>query len=176
MAAEGASAPEFQTINETTVGAYLNYMRYVVGDGIYVDTPSLPYYDYSDYTADFYTGYGRQLELVTDAAALVRHLGLVLCAGQLSAESQKVIVDALNATPVTKSSTADEKRDRIAGAIFPHHGRSRISDSEMTRAMPPNRFSERPYQPCASCVFAAQRATGPGWYCFAHSAEFGCYR
>jgi uncharacterized protein (DUF1800 family) len=118
MAAEGASAPEFQTINETTVGAYLNYMRYVVGDGIYVDTPGLPYYDYSDYAADISTGYTRQLALVTDATALVLHLGLVLCAGQLSADTQKVIVDALNATPVTTSSTAAEKRDRIAGAIF----------------------------------------------------------
>jgi hypothetical protein len=36
----------------------------------------------------------------------------------LSADTQKVIVDALNATPVTTSSTAAEKRDRIAGAIF----------------------------------------------------------
>ena len=118
MAREGAAAPEFQIVNETTVGSYLNHMRYVVGQGLYVYSPELPEMDYNSAGYDITTGYTRQLQLVNDAAALVSHLSLVLCAGQLSAATQAQIVTALNATPITADSTDEDKRNRIAAAIF----------------------------------------------------------
>jgi hypothetical protein len=62
--------------------------------------------------------YTAEFALVTDAAALVRHLSLVLCAGQLSAATQTLMVDALNATPVTTASTDAIKLNRVAAAVL----------------------------------------------------------
>jgi hypothetical protein len=56
--------------------------------------------------------------LVTDAAALVLRLNKLMCAGQLSAATQALIVSALNATAVTAASTDAVKRNRVCAAVL----------------------------------------------------------
>ncbi len=119
MAAEKATAPEFQLVNEITVGVYLNYMQGVIRYGISCPKPAVPEAAYaSAYVPDVVASYAQEQLLVTNAAALVAHLGLVLCSGQLSAATQTLIVNALNATPVTTASTSTAKLERIAAAVL----------------------------------------------------------
>lgn len=103
LAAADAPAPEFQIVNESSVGGYLNYMQGVIRNGI---------------TTDMQPAYAADLALVTDAAALVRRLNLVYAANQLSAATQQLIVNALNATSVTATSTDAVKRNRVAAAVL----------------------------------------------------------
>jgi hypothetical protein len=48
----------------------------------------------------------------------VRRLNLLLCANQLSYETVNLIVNALNATPVTATSTEAVKLNRVAAAVL----------------------------------------------------------
>ncbi len=100
----GAVAPEFQIVTESSVGGYLNFMMGVISSGLV--------------SGDITTAYGAELALVTDAPALVRRLNLLLCGGQLSVANQGLIVNALNATPITASSSATQKRNRICAAVL----------------------------------------------------------
>jgi uncharacterized protein (DUF1800 family) len=102
LATAGATAPEFQIVNETSVGGYLNFMQNTIERGV------------ADVTAD----YSRELALVQNAQALVDHVCLVLGAGSISAAGRSVMVGALEATPITSSSTADVRRRRVLAAIF----------------------------------------------------------
>ena len=104
LASEGKSAPEFQLVNETSVGGYLNHLQSVLANG----------YDSKDVIA----GYATEKTLVTDAGALVRRLNLMLCANQLSAATQKTITDALAAPAVTAASTDAVKLNRIYAAVL----------------------------------------------------------
>lgn len=113
-----STAPEFQLVNETTVGGYLNFMQNVIFRGINCPEPTVPQAAYTNYLYDVKATYTAEFALVTDAAALVRHLSLVLCAGQLSAATQTLMVDALNATPVTTASTDAIKLNRVAAAVL----------------------------------------------------------
>ena len=60
------------------------------------------------------------MSLVTDATALIRHLSLVLTAGQIApgSDNELLMVNALNATPVTASSSADVKQRRVWAAVL----------------------------------------------------------
>ncbi|RZI78578.1 MAG: DUF1800 domain-containing protein [Variovorax sp.] len=104
LAAEGKTAPEFQLVNETTVGGYLNYMQGVLVNG----------FDSKDVIASYATEKG----LVTDAAALVRWLNLTLAGGQLSAATLNIIANALATPPVTAASTDTVKLNRIYAAVL----------------------------------------------------------
>ena len=119
LATSGAPAPEFQLVSESTVGGYLNYLQGVVRNGIFVNGPDQPQ---SGSTAsngyDITASYVNELPLVTDAAALVRRLNLLLCAGQLSSDTQTLIVTALQATAVTSTSTDSVKLNRIAAGVL----------------------------------------------------------
>jgi uncharacterized protein (DUF1800 family) len=119
MATAKASAPEFQLVNEITVGVYLNYMQGVIRYGISCPKPSVPEASYaSAYVPDVVASYAKELPLVTDAAQLVTRLNLVLCAGHLSSATRTLMVNALNATPVTAASSASAKLERIAAAVL----------------------------------------------------------
>ena len=118
LVASKATAPEFQGVNETTVGGYLNYMQNVIRYGIYVPEPSQAEGLFRNYQPDVTASYTTELALVLDAAALVRRMNLLMCAGQLSAATQKIMVDALNVKPLTASSSNDQKLDRICGAVL----------------------------------------------------------
>lgn len=100
----GSVAPEFQLVNESSVGGYLNYMTSVISNGIN--------------SGDIKATYSAELALVTDAAALVQRLNTLLCAGQLLPATQTLIVNALNATTVTAASSDSVKRNRICAAVL----------------------------------------------------------
>jgi uncharacterized protein (DUF1800 family) len=118
LAKAGAPAPEFQLVNETTVGGYINYMQGVIRDGIRCPEPTVPQAAYTNYILDVTATYASEVALVLDAAALVRRLNLVLCAGQMSAANQNLIIAALNGTPLTATSTAAQKLDRVAAGVL----------------------------------------------------------
>lgn len=120
LTASGATAPEFQLVNETTVGGYLNFMQDVIERGIRCPEPGVPQAAYTNYQYDVKATYSRELSLVTDATALVRHLSLVLTAGQIAPDSanEQLMVNALNATTVTASSSADVKLRRVWAAVL----------------------------------------------------------
>lgn len=100
----GVVAPEFQLVSESSVGGYLNYMMGVISNGIG--------------SGDISAAYTAELALVQDAAALVRRLNLLLCAGQLSAANQSLIAGALNTTPLSASSAVTAQRNRVYAAIL----------------------------------------------------------
>jgi hypothetical protein len=118
MAASNATAPEFQLVNETTVGGYLNFMQGVIERGISCPNPAVPYAAWNNYAYDVKANYARELALVTNATALVNHLNLVLAAGQISPATRTLMVNALNATNVTASSSADAKNRRVWAAVL----------------------------------------------------------
>ena len=96
MENSGAVAPEFQLVNESSVGGYLNYMQGGIRNGIYVNAPELPNNaSTSNNGFDIKASYVNELALAGDADALVARLNLLLCAGQLSAATVKLITDAL---------------------------------------------------------------------------------
>jgi uncharacterized protein (DUF1800 family) len=119
LASSGSVAPEFQIVTETSVAGYLNYMQGAIRNGLFVRAPDLPGNGSSTANGyDIAPAYTAELALVTDARALVARLNLVLCAGQLSAGAQDLIVNALNASPITAASTQNAKLDRIAAAVL----------------------------------------------------------
>ncbi len=119
LSAAQIPAPEFQLVNESSVGGYLNYMQNVIRNGIYVNAPDLP--NSASNAANGYditAAYSAELAGVADAQGLVKRLGLMFCAGQLSDASQTLIVGALNATPITAGSSDSARRNRVAAAIL----------------------------------------------------------
>ncbi|WP_439520825.1 DUF1800 domain-containing protein [Hydrogenophaga sp.] len=118
LSASGATAPEFQLVNETSVGGYLNFMQSVIERGINCPNPGVPEAAYNNYAYDVVASYSTELGVVTDATALVNHIALVLTAGQLTAATRQVMVTALNATPVTNASSDLVKRRRVWAAIL----------------------------------------------------------
>jgi uncharacterized protein (DUF1800 family) len=118
MAAAGATAPEFQLVNETSVGGYLNFMQRVLRDGLFTPEPSVPQPVYANYQPDIKASYVKELAVVQDAAALVAKINLTLCAGQLSAGTQTLMVNALNANAITPASTDAQKLDRVCAAVL----------------------------------------------------------
>jgi uncharacterized protein (DUF1800 family) len=118
IAAANQVAPEFQIVNETTVGAYLNYMQDRIRYGIYVDTPAIPEHNYINYVPDIAASYSGELALVLDTTALVKRLNLLMCAGQLSADTQNRMIAALNATNINAASSADAKLNRVCAAVL----------------------------------------------------------
>jgi uncharacterized protein (DUF1800 family) len=113
-----ATAPEFQLVNEVTVGGYLNYMQDVIRNGINCPNPTVPEASFTLYSRDILPNYVNELALLTTPAALVARLNRLLCAGQLSAATQTIMVNALTVNPITTTSTDAQKRDRVAAAIL----------------------------------------------------------
>lgn len=120
LAATQTPAPEFQLVNETTVGGYLNYMQNVIRSGIRVYDPELPQSSYTaaPATNDLIASYSAELALVADATALVKRINLVLCAGQMSDATQLLMVTALNKTPIIATSTPAQKLNRVCAAVL----------------------------------------------------------
>lgn len=122
MAAVSLLAPEFQLVNEATVSSYINTMQALLKNGLYVNSADLPQLvNGSPSPADGYdikASYTSELPLATDASALIARLNLVLAANQLSAATQSLMVSALEASPVTASSSTDTKLIRVAGAVL----------------------------------------------------------
>lgn len=112
-------APEFQLVNESSVGGYLNYLQNVVRQGIFVNAPDLPQNTSNTSNGyDITAAYAAELALATNATALVSRLNLLLCAGQLTSASQSLIISALEATPLTTNGSDNARRDRVAAAVL----------------------------------------------------------
>ncbi len=118
MALAKAPAPEFQLLNEVTVGGYLNYMQDVIRNGINCPNPTVPEASFNLYSRDILPDYTQEMALSSTPAALITRLNVLLCAGQLSAATQSLMVKALAANPITAASTDAQKRDCVAAAIL----------------------------------------------------------
>jgi hypothetical protein len=119
LATAGAVAPEFQLVNESSVGGYLNYMQSAIRNGIFVNAPELPNNgSTSNNGYDIKAGYASELALVLDPDALVARINLLMTAGQLSAATVKLIADALKTTTLTATSSDNAKLDRVSAAVF----------------------------------------------------------
>lgn len=100
----GKVAPEFQIVNESSVGGYLNYLMTVIDGGIA--------------SGDIKAAYTIELTLVLNPAALVNRLNLLLCAGQLVSATRTLITNTLSATAVTAASSEAIKRNRVCAAVL----------------------------------------------------------
>ena len=139
MAVQKAPAPEFQLVNETTVGGYINYIYNQIEKGIQVYAPSTPEvtYDSSTLAFDLVPNYTAELALVNNtlsspaesarvAQSLVQRMNSLLCAGQMSAATQTEIQAGLAGGMVDRKTTATsvdqngvpEKQRAVAAAIF----------------------------------------------------------
>ncbi len=122
LAARGWVAPELQIVDEASTAVYLNYMSRVVRAGVYVQAHDRVWSLDGVYVGAPLEGvpaeYERELSLAPMAGALVRRLNLLLCAGRLPEDAQRLMIDALNVTAVTASSSQAQKLDRIAAAVM----------------------------------------------------------
>ncbi len=102
IAAKNLLAPEFQLHNETSTAGYINLLSYFIKSG------------YKDVTLNL-----SNIEaLAADAKALVEWLNLHLTANQLSKATTDLIQQALEANPVTSSSTTALKYERLYAAVL----------------------------------------------------------
>jgi uncharacterized protein (DUF1800 family) len=119
LATTKATAPEFQLVNETSVGGYLNYMQNIQEAGVYVASPAgAPNPFTGPYVQDITAKFTQELTIVGDAIALVSRLNLIMCAGRISTATTTLMVNALNATPITAISSANEKLNRVRSAVL----------------------------------------------------------
>lgn len=111
--------PEFQLVNESSVGGYLNYMQGVIRSGIFVNAPDQAGNGSNASNGfDITANYSAELALILDPTALVARLNLLLCAGQLSPATLTLIVTAISANALTAASSDNAKRDRLAAAVL----------------------------------------------------------
>jgi uncharacterized protein (DUF1800 family) len=119
MAARKATSPEFQILNESSVGGYLNYMQGVIRNGVFVNAPDLPNTASNARNGfDIKATYSKELPLAADPAALVARLNLLLAAGQLSTTTVSTIREAVASMPFTGAGTETQKLDRVAAAVL----------------------------------------------------------
>lgn len=97
-------APEFQLVNESSVGSYLNFMQNVLPNGFN--------------SKDVVASYAAEKALVLDPAALVRRLNLLLTGNQLMPATVALITTALGTPNLTAASSDGAKLNRICAAIL----------------------------------------------------------
>ena len=97
-------APEFQLVNESSVGSYLNFMQNVLPNGFN--------------NKDVVASYAAEKALVLDPAALVRRLNLLLTGNQLMPATVTLITTALGTPNLTAASSDGAKLNRICAAIL----------------------------------------------------------
>ncbi|NJS35325.1 MAG: DUF1800 domain-containing protein [Brachymonas sp.] len=130
----GVTAPEFQLVNETTVGGYLNFMQDAIKDGIYTPTKNIAAVEYTNYTLDFVANYDNLVALINNpspstaansepvARAILTQLNTIMCAGQLQSRSLTIMIDALRdgmvARAVNTGSNAARKREAVCAALL----------------------------------------------------------
>lgn len=104
-AANDMVAPEFQIVNETTVPAYLNFLRRAIEGS---------HWTMRDVTAP----YADEIALADDSGALLDHLDLLLTGGQLSQLARDTILAAMDAQEVTATATDEDKLRRVHTGVF----------------------------------------------------------
>ncbi len=118
-------APEFQLVNETSVGGYLNFMQGILQNGFN--------------SKDVVANYAAEKALVTDPAALVQRLSLLLTGNQLSAATVALIIDALTKAPLLNPTTDARKLDLICAGVLLGDGLARIPRPEVKEEAGANR-------------------------------------
>lgn len=121
MAERGATAPEFQIVNESTVAQYINLLEQYLLNGVWVHAPDRPEFDFGTPSAasgfDLVPDYSREEALATDSRALVDRLNLLMCAGQLSAHTCARVAAALDTQPPRAGNPQDLKA-HVARALL----------------------------------------------------------
>lgn len=121
FAATNTTAPEFQLVNETTVGGYLNFMQDTIRNGLNCPEPSKPEAAYTNYQRDIKAAYTSELTLINDPSALVKRVNLLMAAGQISATNQTLMINAISSMPVNSTNPTtlqNQKIDRVSAAIL----------------------------------------------------------
>jgi hypothetical protein len=140
LATKQSTAPEFQLVNETTVGGYVNYMQNRIRSGIRINNANSPDGDFVSGTdsTDFEGDYTALLALINNststdaesqrvAQSLVNYLNTLLCAGQMGSNNLAEITNALKVammqsnrrtTNVNTTQMDGYRRDLIACAIL----------------------------------------------------------
>jgi uncharacterized protein (DUF1800 family) len=121
MAYSKATAPEFQLVNESTTASYINYLQNFLINGMWVRAPELitsPDTPTPTDGPDIVPDYSAELAMVGNPSDLINRLNLLLCAGQLSAETVSMMVNALSHDQTNSASTNNAKRSYVAKAIM----------------------------------------------------------
>ena len=119
MAASGATTPEFQIVNESSVAGWVNLVQGFVFKGFWVGAPNQPSQGSNATDGhDIAPDYSAEKALVTDPQALVERLNLLLCAGQLSPATVQLIVSGLQADRIQADSPDDFKQIHVARALI----------------------------------------------------------
>jgi uncharacterized protein (DUF1800 family) len=121
MAFSKATAPEFQLVNESTTASYINYLQNFLPNGMWVRAPELitsPDTATATDGPDIVPDYAAELALVGNPSGLINRLNLLLCAGQLSAETVTMMVNALSYDGTNSTSPDNSKRFYVAKAIM----------------------------------------------------------
>lgn len=100
IATNALVAPEFQIVTEVSVAGYINFMASAIGSVNGVNN-------------DVKANYARELAIVSDTAALLNRLSLLLTGNQLSDTTKATIKTALDATTVTDTSPLADKERRV---------------------------------------------------------------
>ncbi len=95
----GMKAPEVQITDETSVAGYMNFMQAAISN----QNPKLQ----ADYSS--------LVPLAQNPTALVAELNIIIAAGQLSAATKSLIVEALNSI---NASTPSGVNNRLYAALF----------------------------------------------------------
>lgn len=100
IATNALVAPEFQIVTEVSVAGYINFMASAIGS-------------VNGLNNDVKATYTRELAIVSDTAALLNRLSLLLSGNQLSDTTKATIKAALDATTVTDTSALADKERRV---------------------------------------------------------------
>ena len=100
IATNALVAPEFQIVTEVSVAGYINFMASTIGSVNGVNN-------------DVKATYTRELAIVSDTAALLNRLSLLLSGNQLTDTTKATIKAALDATTVTDTSALADKERRV---------------------------------------------------------------
>ena len=100
IATNALVAPEFQIVTEVSVAGYINFMASAIGS-------------VNGLNNDVKATYTRELAIVSDAAALLNRLTLLLSGNQLTDTTKATIKAALDATTVTDTSALADKERRV---------------------------------------------------------------
>lgn len=101
-------APELQICDESSVAAYINFMKGVIENGVS---------RYDDWrVAELIPNYSVELSLVEQPADLVNRLNRFLCAGQMTVDTRTLITNAL--ISIKPLSSTSWRKNRVYCAIL----------------------------------------------------------
>lgn len=105
IASNALVAPEFQLVNEVSTAGYVNYMSSAIGSANGVG-------------GDVKAAYTSELAIAHDSVGLLNRICRLMAANQISEATKTTIRTALDAAPVTETSSAAEKQRRVYLAVL----------------------------------------------------------